>query len=96
MERFPSFTSSKVIPRQALSPLREVGDRFTESRHEVHGGQCGQPRLYSRYAPNMPEWLLRGTVKPELMLDPKPRTDGGAGEEAVYNYVLAKEGQSST
>ncbi|GAB2899676.1 hypothetical protein [Neomicrococcus lactis] len=44
----------------------------------------------------MPEWLLRGTVKPELMLDPKPRTDGGAGEEAVYNYVLAKEGQSST
>ncbi|MGY5319809.1 dioxygenase family protein [Neomicrococcus lactis] len=39
---------------------------------------------------------IASTVKTELMLDPKPRTDGGAGEEAVYNYVLAKEGQSST
>jgi len=27
------------------------------------------------------------------MLDPRPRTDGQAGEEVVYNYVLAKEGQ---
>ncbi|WP_271396052.1 hypothetical protein [Neomicrococcus lactis] len=82
--------------RQTLSLLREVGDGFSESRHEVHGEQRRQPRLYSQYAPNMPEWLLRGTVKPELMLDPKPRTDGGADEEAVYNYVLAVEGQSNT
>jgi catechol 1,2-dioxygenase len=36
---------------------------------------------------------IASAVKPELMLDPKPRTDGGAGEEVVYDYVLAKEGQ---
>ena len=37
---------------------------------------------------------IASAVKPELMLDPKPRTDGGAGEEVVYDYVLAKEGQT--
>lgn len=97
MVRFSEFHLVKgEFSRQTLSLLREVGDGFSESRHEVHGGQRRQPRLYSQYAPNMPEWLLRGTVKPEPMLDPKPRTDGGASEEAVFNYVLAKEGQSNT
>lgn len=37
---------------------------------------------------------IASAVKPELMLDPKPRADGGAGEEAAYDYVLAREGQS--
>ncbi|GGG53873.1 catechol 1,2-dioxygenase [Kocuria dechangensis] len=37
---------------------------------------------------------IASAVKPELMLDPKPRTDGGEGEEVVYDYVLAKEGQT--
>ena len=37
---------------------------------------------------------IASAVKPELMLDPAPRTDGGAGEEVVYDYVLAKEGQT--
>ncbi|MFI7744904.1 dioxygenase family protein, partial [Kocuria rhizosphaericola] len=37
---------------------------------------------------------IASAVKAELMLDPAPRTDGGAGEEVVYDYVLAKEGQT--
>ncbi|MEX5296911.1 catechol 1,2-dioxygenase [Kocuria sp. CPCC 205268] len=37
---------------------------------------------------------IASAVKPELMLDPAPRTDGGAGEEVVYDYVLAREGQT--
>ena len=37
---------------------------------------------------------IASAVKPELMLDPKPHPDGAAGEEAVYDYVLAKVGQS--
>jgi catechol 1,2-dioxygenase len=35
---------------------------------------------------------IASAVKPELMLDPRPRTDG-KGEEVVYDYVLAKQGQ---
>ncbi|NHU85070.1 catechol 1,2-dioxygenase [Kocuria sp. JC486] len=38
---------------------------------------------------------IASAVKPELMLEPKPRTDGGEGEEAVYNYVLAREGETA-
>ena len=38
---------------------------------------------------------IASAVKPELMLDPHPRTDGGAGEEAVYDYVLAEEHQTA-
>ena len=37
---------------------------------------------------------IASAVKPELMLDPTPRTDGGEGEEVVYDYVLAKQGQT--
>lgn len=37
---------------------------------------------------------IASAVKPELMLDPKPRTDGQPGEEAVYDYVLAREGET--
>ena len=34
---------------------------------------------------------IASAVKPELMPDPRPRADGGAGEEAVYDYVLAAQ-----
>ena len=37
---------------------------------------------------------IASAVKPELMLNTTPRTDGAAGEEAAYDYVLAKVGQS--
>ncbi|KRE72802.1 catechol 1,2-dioxygenase [Arthrobacter sp. Soil762] len=37
---------------------------------------------------------IASAVKPELMLHTTPRTDGAAGEEASYDYVLAKVGQS--
>ncbi|MEC3854354.1 catechol 1,2-dioxygenase [Paenarthrobacter ureafaciens] len=36
---------------------------------------------------------IASAVKPELMLNATPRTDGGAGDEATYDYVLAKVGQ---
>jgi catechol 1,2-dioxygenase len=36
---------------------------------------------------------IASAVKPELMLNPQPRADG-PGEEAVYDYVLAQEGQT--
>lgn len=36
---------------------------------------------------------IAGAVKPELMLDPKPREDG-EGEVAVYDYTLAREGET--
>ncbi|RAM36875.1 catechol 1,2-dioxygenase [Arthrobacter globiformis] len=55
-----------------------------------------QPVTQQLYFPGDPHNAddIASAVKPELMLDPKPRTDGGAGEEAVYDYVLAKVGQS--
>ncbi len=54
-----------------------------------------QPVTQQLYFPGDPHNAddIASAVKPELMLDPKPRTDGGTGEEVVYNYVLAKEGQ---
>ena len=36
---------------------------------------------------------IASAVKPELMLEPAPRTDGAPGEEAVYDYVLARQGE---
>jgi catechol 1,2-dioxygenase len=55
-----------------------------------------QPVIQQLYFPGDPhnEDDIASAVKPELMLDPRPRTDGGVGEEGVYNYVLAKEGQT--
>ena len=55
-----------------------------------------QPVTQQLYFPGDPHNAddIASAVKPELMLDPRPRTDGGAGEEAVYNYILAKEGQT--
>ena len=55
-----------------------------------------QPVTQQLYFPGDPHNAddIASAVKPELMLDPKPRTDGAAGEEAVYDYVLAKVGQS--
>ena len=54
-----------------------------------------QPVTQQLYFPGDPHNAddIASAVKPELMLDPRPRTDGGAGEEVVYDYVLAKEGQ---
>lgn len=54
-----------------------------------------QPVTQQLYFPGDPHNAddIASAVKDELMLDPKPRTDGGDGEEAVYNYVLAKEGE---
>ncbi|MFH5822791.1 catechol 1,2-dioxygenase [Georgenia sp. AZ-5] len=31
---------------------------------------------------------IASAVKPELLLDPQPRTDGGAGKEVTYGFVL--------
>ncbi|MEX5257920.1 catechol 1,2-dioxygenase [Kocuria arenosa] len=55
-----------------------------------------QPVIQQLYFPGDPhnEDDIASAVKPELILDPAPRTDDGAGEEAVYDYVLAKEGQT--
>ncbi|MFJ6300821.1 catechol 1,2-dioxygenase [Pseudarthrobacter oxydans] len=55
-----------------------------------------QPVTQQLYFPGDPHNAddIASAVKPELMLDPKPRTDGGEGEEVVYNYILAKEGQT--
>jgi catechol 1,2-dioxygenase len=54
-----------------------------------------QPVTQQLYFPGDPHNAddIASAVKPELMLDPKPRTDGPSGEEVVYDYVLAKEGQ---
>lgn len=35
---------------------------------------------------------IASAVKPELMLDPPPDTDRN-GEQVVYDYVLAQQGQ---
>jgi catechol 1,2-dioxygenase len=55
-----------------------------------------QPVTQQLYFPGDPHNAddIASAVKPELMLDPKPRTDGAAGEEAVYDYVLARVGES--
>jgi catechol 1,2-dioxygenase len=52
-----------------------------------------QPVTQQLYFPGDPhnDDDIASAVKPELMLDPTPSTDG-EGEEAVYNYVLAKNG----
>lgn len=54
-----------------------------------------QPVTQQLYFPGDPHNAddIASAVKAELMLDPKRRTDGVAGEEVVYDYVLAKEGQ---
>jgi catechol 1,2-dioxygenase len=52
-----------------------------------------QPVTQQLYFPGDPhnEDDIASAVKPELMLDPKPRTEGGHGEEITYDYVLAQE-----
>jgi len=54
-----------------------------------------QPVTQQLYFPGDPHNAddIASAVKPELMLDPAPRTDGAPGEEVVYDYVLAKEGE---
>ncbi|MBT2538690.1 catechol 1,2-dioxygenase [Arthrobacter sp. ISL-69] len=54
-----------------------------------------QPVTQQLYFPGDPHNAddIASAVKPELMLDPRLRTDGQSGEEVVYGYILAKEGQ---
>jgi catechol 1,2-dioxygenase len=55
-----------------------------------------QPVIQQLYFPGDPHNAddVASAVKPELMLDPRPRIGGGEGEEGVYDYVLAREGQT--
>ncbi|MCI9888283.1 catechol 1,2-dioxygenase [Micrococcales bacterium 31B] len=55
-----------------------------------------QPVTQQLYFPGDPHNAddIASAVKEELMLDPQPRTDGGEGEEVVYDYVLAKIGET--
>lgn len=55
-----------------------------------------QPVTQQLYFPGDPHNAddIASAVKPELILDPKSRIDGVAGEEAVYDYVLARVGES--
>ncbi|MFF0990145.1 dioxygenase family protein [Kocuria nitroreducens] len=48
------------------------------------------------YVPGDPhdEDDIASAVRPELMLDPEPRTDGGEHEEVVHDYALPEEGQA--